>query len=77
MDSVIRFTAKGSGVCFFARLYAETMQVPGLKLISLQDPLMWIPCLLKNKTVYQSEASKQFAASVFDFFKQYQSANET
>ena len=77
VDSVIRFTANGSGVCIFTRLYAETMQVQGLRLIPLQEPLLWVPCLLKNKTVYQSEASKRFAAYVCDFFSHYQDAEHT
>lgn len=70
VDSVMRLTAKGRGICFFPRSYAEFARVPGIHIIPLDEEFLWQPCLVKNTALYQSVASKRFEEYTIRFFEE-------
>lgn len=70
VDSVMRLTAKGRGICFFPRSYAEFARVPGIHIIPLDEEFLWQPCLVKNTALYQSVASKRFEEYTIKFFEE-------
>lgn len=66
---IIQMTARGKGICILPRPYAAKYPLPGLKLIPIKGSFLWVSCLVKNKTVYQSCVSQLFENFVVEYFK--------
>lgn len=66
---IIQMTARGKGICILPRPYAAKYSLPGLKLIPIKGSFLWVSCLVKNKTVYQSCVSQLFENFVVEYFK--------